>query len=101
VRLYLVSHPYKRDWDFNWQGLARASRLVERLRSLLAGDAKLPKTSRAAAPGRALIAEFEAAMSDDLDTPRAVRALRAALRQRDAPAAKWMLDILAGSAALS
>jgi L-cysteine:1D-myo-inositol 2-amino-2-deoxy-alpha-D-glucopyranoside ligase len=101
VRLYLVSHPYKRDWDFNWQGLARASRLVERLRSLLAGDAKLPKTSRAAAPGRALIAEFEAAMADDLDTPRAVRALRAALRQRDAPAAKWMLDILAGSAALS
>jgi L-cysteine:1D-myo-inositol 2-amino-2-deoxy-alpha-D-glucopyranoside ligase len=100
VRLYLVSHRYQRDWDFNWQGLARASRLIERLRSLLAEDANRSKASRAA-PGRALIAEFEAAIADDLDTPRAVRALRAALRRRDAAAARWMLGILVGSAALT
>ena len=100
VRLYLVSHRYGRDWEFNWQGLATASRLVERVRSLLAEDAARPKASKAA-PGRALVAEFESALADDLDTPRAVRALRAAVRERDAAAARWMLGILAGTAALT
>jgi L-cysteine:1D-myo-inositol 2-amino-2-deoxy-alpha-D-glucopyranoside ligase len=101
VRLYLVSHRYQRDWDFNWSGLARAARLVERLRALLAENARRSKQAGVATPGRALIAEFEAAMADDLDTPRAVRTLRAALRQRDAAAARWMLDILVGPAALT
>ncbi|MGH7764465.1 MAG: class I tRNA ligase family protein [Candidatus Dormibacteraceae bacterium] len=101
VRLYLVSHRYGRDWDFNWQGLARASRLIDRVRSLLAEDAKGSRAVRDATPARALVAEFERALADDLDTPRAVRALRAALRQRDAAAASYMLGILVGSAALS
>ncbi len=48
-----------------------------------------------------LVAEFSRAMDDDLDTPRAVRALRAAVRQRDAAAAKWMVSILCGEASLS
>jgi len=100
VRLYLVSHRYQRDWEFSWQGLARASRLVDRVRSLLAEEATRSKASKAV-PGRALVAEFEAALADDLDTPRAVRALRAALRDRDAAAARWMLGILAGTAALT
>ena len=100
VRLYLVSHRYGRDWEFNWQGLATASRLVERARSLLAEDAARPKAPKAE-PGRALVAEFESALADDLDTPRAVRALRAAVRERDAAAARWMLGILAGTASLT
>jgi hypothetical protein len=45
--------------------------------------------------------EFNAALADDLDTPRAVRALRAALRQRDAAAVRAMLGVLIGTAALS
>ena len=98
VRLYLVSHSYRRDWDYNWKGLARASRLTERVRSLLAAaDAK---PARSAAPGRRLMAEFEAALADDLDTPRALRALRAALRERDTAACRRMLDVLVGTAAL-
>jgi hypothetical protein len=48
-----------------------------------------------------LITEFNAALSDDLDTPRAVRALRAALRQGDAKAVRWMLGILVGTASLT
>jgi len=47
------------------------------------------------------MAEFNAALADDLDTPRAVRALRSAVRQRDAAAVRAMKDILIGSAALS
>src|ERR1700737_2037744 len=26
IRLYLVSHRYERDWDFDWAGLARSAR---------------------------------------------------------------------------
>jgi len=47
------------------------------------------------------MAEFNAALADDLDTPRAVRVLRAAVRQGDAPAVRAMQEVLLGSAALS
>jgi L-cysteine:1D-myo-inositol 2-amino-2-deoxy-alpha-D-glucopyranoside ligase len=93
IRLYLVSHAYRRDWDFNWPGLAKAARLVERARAVL----KDP--GGAASP--ALLKEFNAALADDLDTPRAVRALRAAIRQKDAAATEWMLSILVGTASLT
>jgi L-cysteine:1D-myo-inositol 2-amino-2-deoxy-alpha-D-glucopyranoside ligase len=93
VRLYLVSHAYRRDWDFNWPGLAKAARLVERARAVV----KDPGGT--ASP--ALVKEFNAALADDLDTPRAVRALRAAIRQKDAAATRWMLSILIGTASLT
>jgi len=47
------------------------------------------------------MAEFNAALADDLDTPRAVRALRAALRQKDAAAVRAMRDVLIGTASLT
>jgi L-cysteine:1D-myo-inositol 2-amino-2-deoxy-alpha-D-glucopyranoside ligase len=93
VRIYLVSHRYGRDWDFSWAGLARASRVIERARAVL----KKPGGQ----PSPALIREFNAALSDDLDTPRAVRALRTAIRRRDAAAVRWMLSILVGTASLT
>jgi L-cysteine:1D-myo-inositol 2-amino-2-deoxy-alpha-D-glucopyranoside ligase len=87
-----VSHRYGRDWDFDWAALARYARLVERARTVL----KQPDGQ--ASP--ALIKEFNAALADDLDTPRAVRVLRLAISRRDAAAVRWMLGILAGSASL-
>ena len=99
VRLYLVSHRYGRDWEFEWGGLARAARLVEKIRELLADDARAGR--RRAPADRKLMAEFNAALADDLDTPRAVRALRAAVRNRDAAAVRAMRDVLLGTAALS
>ena len=115
VRLYLVSHRYGRDWDFSWQGLARAVRLVERLRAVLADEARGAGGPRSAVvvvgagPGlrvpagarKVLVKEFSSALADDLDTPRAMRALRAAVRERDAAAVRWMLGILAGTASLT
>jgi cysteinyl-tRNA synthetase len=92
VRLYLVSHRYRRDWSFDWTALARSARVIERARTVL----KNPDGQ--ASP--ALIQEFNAALSDDLDTPRAVRALRLAIRKRDAAATRWMLGILVGTASL-
>ncbi|HXB03245.1 MAG TPA: class I tRNA ligase family protein [Candidatus Angelobacter sp.] len=58
-----------------------------------------PKKGMSAA-GRRLVAQFTAALADDLDTPRAIRILREATRQREAEAARWMLGILAGTASL-
>jgi L-cysteine:1D-myo-inositol 2-amino-2-deoxy-alpha-D-glucopyranoside ligase len=114
VRLYLASHRYGRDWDFSWSGLALAARLVERIRALLAEDARGAGEHRSAVvvgagpalrapkrPDSRLVREFTAALQDDLDTPRAIRALRRATRERDATAARWMLGILVGSASLS
>lgn len=95
VRLYLISHRYGRDWEFSWAGLARHTKLVDRLHKLLA------TAGAKATPGRALMAEFNAALSDDLDTPRAVRALRTALAKKDAAAVRAMLAILAGTASLT
>ena len=100
VRLYLVSHRYGRDWNFDWKGLARAARFVERMRKFLADDARSGRRGPQK-PGRALMAEFNAALADDLDTPRAVRALRAAVRQKDAAAVVAMQAILLGTASLT
>jgi cysteinyl-tRNA synthetase len=100
VRLYLISHRYGRDWDFEWKGLARAAKFVDAMGKFLAVDSR-SGGSRRKTPGRALMVEFNAALADDLDTPRAVRALRAAVRQRDAAAVRAMRDVLLGSAALT
>ena len=94
VRLYLISHSYRRDWDFEWAGLARYAKLVERLRRVLSEKSD-------GEPGRGVMAEFNAALSDDLDTPRAIRALRSALAKKDAAAVQAMLAILVGTASLS
>jgi L-cysteine:1D-myo-inositol 2-amino-2-deoxy-alpha-D-glucopyranoside ligase len=93
ARLYLVSHRYQRDWEFEWEGLARYARLVDRARAVL--------KKSGGQPSPALIKEFNAALSDDLDTPRAVRALRLAIRSKDAAAARMMLGVLVGSASLT
>jgi hypothetical protein len=53
------------------------------------------------AAGRRLVVQFNKALANDLDTPRAIRILRAATRQREADAARWMLGILAGNASLT
>jgi L-cysteine:1D-myo-inositol 2-amino-2-deoxy-alpha-D-glucopyranoside ligase len=93
VRLYLVSHRYGRDWNFDWAGLLRSARLIER------AGVVLKHAGEPAAPD--LLKEFGAALSDDLDTPRAVRALRSAIRRRDGAAVKVMLGILVGTASLT
>jgi cysteinyl-tRNA synthetase len=60
-----------------------------------------PAVRAPARAGKALVKEFNAALEDDLDTPRAIRALRRAVRERDPAAAKWMLGVLVGSASLT
>src|SRR6266446_9106127 len=98
VRLYLASHRYGRDWEFSWSGLAQATRLTARLSDLLAGESVMGVPAEKGFARRRLVAQFNNALADDLDVPRAIRVLRDAVRQRDAQAARWMLGILAGDA---
>ena len=90
LRLYLVSHHYRRDWSFRWERLEAFSRLI-------AAVQRLPSPGAA---GPDLIGEFEAALDDDLDTPRALRALKRSVSARDGAAARAMLAVLSGAASL-
>ncbi len=114
VRLYLASHRYRRDWSFEWSGLAKMARLVERIRVLLEGEVRgagAPRPGMVAAgagPGvrrgtarRGLPGRFAAALANDLDTPSAIRELRASLRASDRDAVRSMLRVLAGTASLT
>ena len=89
LRLYLLSHRYRHDWSFDWEGLKPLASLVDRAREIGSGGR----------PSRELLDRFQAALEDDLDTPRALRALAAAVRSGDA-AVERMLPILAGTASL-
>ena len=105
VRLYLASHRYRRDWSFEWSGLARMARLVERIRALLEGEVRgagAPgPVAVGAGPRLAMPRSFAAALANDLDTPAAIRELRAAVRARDHQALRSMLSVLAGTASLT
>jgi cysteinyl-tRNA synthetase len=90
LRIYLASHHYRRDWSFSWRGLEAAGRFADRIAGLPTGGK----------PTADLLAEFEAALDDDLDTPRALRAMREAVKKREGAAARAMLDTLGGTASL-
>jgi L-cysteine:1D-myo-inositol 2-amino-2-deoxy-alpha-D-glucopyranoside ligase len=114
VRLYLASHRYRTDWTFRWEGLVSAARLTAQLSALIGGGGgggagPTPEVGSGGAgrgpvvrgAGAELVEEFSAALDDDLDTPRAVRALRGAVRRGDAASARWMTSILCGTASLT
>ena len=101
IRLYLVEHRYGNDWDFSWSGLARATRVIGRAARVLAGDARGGGAKSLSPEGQALVKEFNAALGDDLDTPRAARVFRAAIRQREAVALRAMASVLLGPASLT
>jgi L-cysteine:1D-myo-inositol 2-amino-2-deoxy-alpha-D-glucopyranoside ligase len=90
LRIYLASHHYRRDWSFSWRGLEAAGRFADRIARLRTGGR----------PSASLLAEFEAALDADLDTPVALRALRQAVARGEGAAARSMLEVLAGSASL-
>ena len=90
LRIYLASHHYRHDWSFSWRGLEAAGRFADRIAGLRTGGR--PKPS--------LLAQFEAALDSDLDTPGALRVLRQAVAQREGAAARSMVEVLAGTASL-
>src|SRR5256886_5218163 len=98
VRLYMTSHRYGRDWEFRWSGLNQAARLVERVRALVEGEVRgagAPKPGMVAGAGPRfdLPRRFAAGPNHHLDTPKAVRQLRAAVPPPRAAAGRQMLPI--------
>jgi len=70
IRLYLLGHHYRRVWEWSPAGMDAAAEIAERLVAA-AGEPDLP----ASADERAL---FDAALEDDIDTPRAIDILQRA-----------------------
>lgn len=69
VRLHVLAHHYRTGWDHTEAGLEAAQRRLERWTAAVSGNGG-PDPS-------AMIAEVRAALSADLDTPRALRAVDA------------------------
>lgn len=101
VRYLLASVPYRRQLNFTADGIRQAASSVERLRNFVARlkEGKFPTGSNTAMGQRAqkAIADFEAGLSDDLNTAVALAAIfdlvrdvntaidRGEFRQQDAP----------------
>ena len=82
IRLYLLGHHYREPWNHDRRGLAAARTLARRLSQSLAGtiDASDNEIDR-------LGDRFHRAVSDDLNTPRAIAELRTLAETAD-PAAR-------------
>src|SRR5215469_16054149 len=101
VRYLLASVPYRRQLNFTKDSIQQAASSVERLRNFIArlNEGKFPAGSNAAMEERAqkAVADFEAGLSDDLNTAVALAAIfdlvrdvntaidRGEFRQEDAP----------------
>jgi len=101
VRYLLASVPYRRQLNFTKDSIQQAASSVERLRNFFARlkEGKFPTSSNAAMGQRAqkAITDFEAGLSDDLNTAVALAAIfdlvrdvntaidRGEFRQQDAP----------------
>jgi L-cysteine:1D-myo-inositol 2-amino-2-deoxy-alpha-D-glucopyranoside ligase len=72
LRLYLLEHHYRRVWEWSPAELTGAASLAEGLAAAARAPDTTPADTRDA---------FAAALADDLDTPRAIEALRTASGQ--------------------
>lgn len=94
-RLFLLGAHYRTQLTFSYEALDAAKRsrasLVEQLRELAdraGGVASTPGMDELGALGRAVRDEINSALADDLNAPRALGALRAALKDQEIPAAE-------------
>jgi L-cysteine:1D-myo-inositol 2-amino-2-deoxy-alpha-D-glucopyranoside ligase len=69
IRLALLAHHYRSDWEWTDEVLAEAYARLARWRAALARAEAAPQAGQVA---QTLLAEVRAAMADDLDAPRAL-----------------------------
>jgi L-cysteine:1D-myo-inositol 2-amino-2-deoxy-alpha-D-glucopyranoside ligase len=89
IRLAVISHHYRSEWDWTDRLMPEASERLERWQKSSAGAA-----GPSAGTGDALLGQVRAALDDDLDTPAAVSAIdRAAASGRDVSGAAALLGL--------
>jgi L-cysteine:1D-myo-inositol 2-amino-2-deoxy-alpha-D-glucopyranoside ligase len=72
VRVALLDHHYRPDWEWTTEDMPRAARRLERWRTAHSADPGAAPGSRADDPGLLAVRSF---LDDDLDTPGALAAL--------------------------
>ncbi len=81
LRLAFLEQRYRQQMNLTWDSLASADRTVRRWRDRVAEWARSPSKAMCAQ----YVSEFTAAFDDDLDTPAAVRVLRALEKDSEIP----------------
>ena len=81
LRLAFLEQRYRQQMNLTWDSLAGADRTVRRWRERVAEWARSPSKAMCAQ----YVGEFTAAFDDDLDTPAAVRVLRALEKDGEIP----------------
>ena len=107
LRYLFLSVPYRRKLNFTWDALAGAAAAVDRIRSAAAriGEVAASGTAKAGAfdargRGEKFLADFTAAMDDDLNTSEALGALFPYLREVNLATDEGSLDAAGAGAAL-
>lgn len=81
LRLAYLEHRYRQQMNLSWDTLEAADKTLRRWRERVAGWARSPSVAMPAEHVRAVTESFD----DDLDTPAALRALRALERDEGVP----------------
>ena len=81
LRLAFLEQRYRQPMNLTWDSLAGANRTVRRWREKVADWARSPSKAMCAQ----YVQQFTAAFDDDLDTPAAIRVLRALEKDSDIP----------------
>ena len=81
LRLAFLEQRYRQQMNLTWDALASANRTVRRWRERVADWARSPSKAMCAQ----YVQQFTAAFDDDLDTPAAVRVMRALEKDSDIP----------------
>ena len=97
IRLAVLAHHYRSDWDWHEQLLPEAVTRLSRWRAAIANSAGCragpPRGTTAQGTEGGVLAEVRAALDDDLDTPRALAAIDAAAGSGERPAPDGRVDV--------
>ena len=99
IRLMLLSHHYRQEWEYHPDDMRRSAERADRLRRVAAADDTPPDTLQPAPAVAEARADVIAALEDDLDAPRALAALETlagAIERGVAPGGVAVLREMAG-----
>jgi L-cysteine:1D-myo-inositol 2-amino-2-deoxy-alpha-D-glucopyranoside ligase len=88
IRYLLLSHHYREVWEYKEEELKEAAKIIQSI------ETKLTSISNSQENKNNYVKEFTDALSDDLDTPKALEVLNKAIKNGDINDVKKMLEVL-------